>query len=287
MQNRYFNENEFQYAINMMETNPFEAKKRFEDYIDKYPNDYYARAYFVHLLARLDEIDYANEIFDSIKTKVNDDKSFSQSDKRIIGFKCIMALAKIKLLSLEERYDEMLEYYFNNQDSFANRYDMPFLVNFCKIKLGLSELDETSSYRLRQAGDYSDELLLEHLKKHETDYNMDIENPNESVFNPDFPLEEVLKIIRRKIPSNDHLCMGLYDDTYYFKYSNCGRINNKVANYFTVICYHNTPNIITMCPSNNCEHFPIINIDDIIIEDNAKVKTLSQIDKFNARFKRR
>ena len=36
MVNRYFNESEFQYAIKLLETDPFESKKRFEAYLDEY-----------------------------------------------------------------------------------------------------------------------------------------------------------------------------------------------------------------------------------------------------------
>ncbi len=80
---------------------------------------------------------------------------------------------------------------------------------------------------------------------------------------------------------------GYFDDVYYFKYDNCGRIKNHMTNYFTVVCYHNTTNFITMCPNVNCQKLPHVDLNYLKDNENEIKDTRpSKIDKFNRRFKR-
>ena len=289
MQNKYFNEKSFQYALDCVEKNPFEAKRRYEDYLDKYPKDYYARAYYIHLLERICLFELAKKEYNYVEKESSHDLSFNQSDKRAVGFKCIMALAKARLLAHDEKYQELLDFYHNNPDLFDQRGDVSYLSYYCRFHLGQINKDmyNSSSYRYLQVVNYDENRFLDHIKKHQADYNTDLDEPNTSIFTPNFPIEDVVNEIKKYIPGNDKLFPALFDDTYYFKYDNCGRINNKMTNYFVVICFHNKCKFLTMCPANNCEHFPIIDLNYLKEkEDNVKVKRLSQIEKFNKRFNR-
>ena len=104
MANKHFNENAFEYALNYIDKNPYEAKIRFEEYLEKYPNDYYARAYYVLLLERIGLFDLAQEEYDYIEKMIIVDTSFSKSGKRTSSIKYILSLAKIRLLAFHEKY---------------------------------------------------------------------------------------------------------------------------------------------------------------------------------------
>ena len=289
MQKKYFSEAGLQYAQSIIKTNPLEAKTRFEIYLKNYPNDYYARAYYILLLIRLGECEQANSEYNYINNKTANDFKFTSSNKRVVGFQCIMALAKAKLLAHAEKYQELLDFYRNNINLFSNRGDMAILSYYCRNKLGLitDTIDENqASYRYMQTVDYKEERFKEHIKKHQVEYNND-EEINSSLFNEDFPIDKIITEIKKYIPSNKKLYLGLFADEYFFKYNNCGHVMSKSTNYFKVSVFHNTTNFITMCPTLNGENLPNIDLNYMIIEDsNTKVKRLSQIDKFNRRFNR-
>ena len=81
------------------------------------------------------------------------------------------------------------------------------------------------------------------------------------------------------------ICLGLYDDMYVFKYDSCGKDNYKIVNYFKVICFEGTSQIITMYPASDCEKLPYIDLNYMKTkEDTPKIKVLTQREKFNTRY---
>ena len=289
MPNKYFNENEFQYALDTIDKNPFEAKVLFDKYLDKFPKDYYARAYYVILLERLDYIDLA---IDEYKMAIDislQDPLFDINTKRKRAFKCIMALAKIKILASKGKYQKLIDYYEKNIDLFDRRDDTNYLLYYSKAKLGLLDQENiiNGPYRFLQSVNYSEERFKKHITKHQDAYNINEENSSKNVFFREFPINEVILEIKKFIPSSKRLCPGLYDNVYYFKYDNCGRINGKSTNYFKVITFYNTDELITMYPTN--EVYPNI-VEELnyikFNKDDSKVKRLSQIEKFNKKFNR-
>ena len=291
MLNKYFSENEFQYAINLLESDPFKAKERFEEYLNKYPTDYYARAYYVILLTRICMFNKAEEEYNAIIREVNNDSFYAYGANRIKGFNYNMNIAKIKLLGAKENYHELLQLLQNNYQWFNER-DRKYVSYYCRCKLGLLNNGNiacnSNAYRFNQTINYSEESFREHIKKHEADYNFDVENPNPAIFTPDFPMDNIIDEIKKYIPSNKRMFLGYFDDAYYFKYDNCGRVNNKLVNYIKVICFHNTVNFITMYPTSEGEKLPVIDLNYLKEkDDHIKVKTMSQIDKFNKRFNRK
>ena len=99
-----------------------------------------------------------------------------------------------------------------------------------------------------------------------------------------FPINKVLEEIKKYIPSDKRIYNGFYQDTYIFKYDYCGKDDNKAADYFKVICFHNTSDFITMCPSTNCQYLPCIDLN-YMAKEKPKQKQLSQIEKFNKRYR--
>ena len=108
-------------------------------------------------------------------------------------------------------------------------------------------------YLFRQIINYDEGDFLYHIQKHTADFNKDLDTPNPAIFNTEFPINQVIESIKSYIPSSKRLFTGFYEDTYIFKYDCCGRVDNKSTNYFRVICFHDTNNIITMYPNIGCE----------------------------------
>jgi hypothetical protein len=137
-----------------------------------------------------------------------------------------------------------------------------------------------------QAYNYNEELFKEHIKKHQKLYNTDQDNSNEYIFENDFPIEKIINEVKKYIPSDKKICPGYFDNTYFFKYDKCGKVKNTWTNIFTVVCFPNTNNIITMCPVSGYERLPYVNLNYLkdYEEEKTNVKRLSQIDKFNMRY---
>ena len=291
MLKKYFSENEFQYAISLLENNPYAAKERFEEYLSKYPTDYYARAYYVILLTRICLFKEAEKEYNNIIEQSHNDSFYAYGANRIKGFKHNMAIAKLKILGSQEKYQEILLLLQNNYE-LLNDTDRRYISYYCRSKLGMLNIENTpryeNAYRFNQSVDYNEDMFRLHIKKHEADYNIDVDEVNPAIFVPDFPLDNIIDEIKKYIPSDKGLFLGYFDDTYYFKYDNCGRINNKLVSYFKVVCFHNTVDFITMYPTNECEKLPVVDLNYLKEKDEkTKVKTLSQIDKFNKRFNRK
>ena len=287
--NKYYNESAFQYAIDLLENDPFHAKLRFKAYIEKYPKDYYARAYYALLLTRLCEFDEAEAEYDYIKIKSQNDHFYICNQNDLRGFHYNMILVKMKILAYHEKYQELLDFIYKNRDQ-VHPEDIKYISYYCRIRLGIIDKNiETSSYRFLQTYNYNEKLFQEHIKKHLKSHIDDVDKPSGCVFNEDFPIEKVIAEIKKYIPSDKKLFPGYFDNTYFFKYDSCGMVDGTRTNYFTVVCFQNTSNFITLYPTLDCDKLPYVDLNYIrdLEEDKSKVKRLSQIDKFNMRYNRK
>ena len=86
------------------------------------------------------------------------------------------------------------------------------------------------------------------------------------------------------IPNENKLSWGFIEDTYIFKYDGCGRDNDRLVDYFKVVTFKNSKDIITMCPSCDCEEFSHVDLNYLNDKEEQKVKKISQIDKFYKRY---
>ena len=73
------------------------------------------------------------------------------------------------------------------------------------------------------------------------------------------------------------------EDDYIFQYDNCGRDKNRVVDRFKVICFHDTDEIITMCPVFGYDGYPSVDLNYL---RNEKTKKRNMIDRFNSRYSR-
>lgn len=289
MKNKYFNTFEFKSAIELLEKNPELSKLKFEEYLKKYPSDYSAYTYYVSCLITLGYFEEAEKHFEYLKKQNFIDNILNCELKKVKLLQNNIVFSYIKLLCYQHKYEEMYHFCLENF-SIVENIGLSSAFFYCKKKLNMidNSLRYGEKYLYRQIIDYKESDFIDHIKKHLQNFNKDLDNPNYTIFSYDFPIREIIETIKNFMPSYKRLFVGFYDDTYVFKYDCCGRVNNKTTNYFKVICFHDTSNIITMYPCLNCENLPYIDLNYLkqnINEENMKVKKRSQIDKFNQRYK--
>lgn len=287
MRKDYFNKLEFKKAIEIIEVNPLESKLRFEEYINKYPEDYYAYVYYIGTLITLKEFDQAENMFNELNIKFKRNGHFCNQTEKLKLLKQNISFVKLRLLVNQGRYEEAINL-INEPFQFSNDIDLNSVIYYCnkKLRQTKSRNRESHSYLIRQITEYKESDFKDHIKKHSDDFNINAENPNESIFNPNFPIKNIIEEIKKYISSSDKkICPGFYEDVYIFKYDECGRDNGKLVDYFKVVCFNNTQEFITMYPVDKCENLPTIDINYLNTNNKQKVKRMSQIERFNKKYK--
>lgn len=270
-------------AVEMIKYDPENAEEALRDYLEKYPLDYSGYTHYAHALVVLGKGLEALNILSYVeKISKQDSKFYLLSDKVNYLQKQII-INKYRALAQLERYEELYDYY--NKTKHIVDESFTRIKIKCEKELGTLDLPrENQRYLFRQIKEYSEEDFKDHIKKHLSDFNEKLEIPNESIFSYDFPIDDVIEEVKKYIPSDKKLCTGVTEDTYYFKYNDCGRENNRITDYFSLVTLHNTSNIITLFPMTKSEKCPYVDLNYL---NRSKVKTLSQIEKFNLRYKKK
>lgn len=286
MGKNYYNILEFTKASSFLKKNPYEAKIRFEKYLAKYPKDYNGYAYYILSLISLELYEDAEKILDYVVSISQEDKKFMNMTDKLESFNTSIFKCRLKLLSYQGKFEELYKLCGVNLSLVKNDLELKRLYFYATVNSGnrISRERDSYSYVFRQILEYHESDFFEHTQKHLTEQ---IFEDNFSVFVPDFPIHEVVNEIKKYIPSNKRMCSQYFQDEYIFRYDGCGRnSDNKVVNYFMVICIHNTKDIITMYPMVEREELPYVDLNYMIKETEVKVKRRSQIDKFNQRYKK-
>lgn len=269
MEHKYYDKWEFIQALDLFENNPLESKRLFEIYLLKYPKDYSAYTYYCSTLVCLGEFEKAEKELNYVEKIFIHHKHFIDQQK-IESFEQKILFIKIKLLTYTKRYEELYKVLCN----CPKEYMKPIFF-YCKKQIGLLDLNRRgpNSYLFRQINNYSEKDFLEHIQKHLADYNMLEDKRNSNIFVPDFPLYKVIEEIKKYIPSNNRTYPGFFENVYIFKYNGCGREDNKLVDYFKVICLHDTQEFITMCPVSKCENLPYIDLNYLVTnKEDVKIK---------------
>ena len=279
----FFNYRSLEKCMEMIKYDPIGAISAFEKYIDKYPNDYSAYTHYAHSLLVLGKVEDAIKIINYVEKMSKNDINYTKFFKKNDYLNRTIIINKYRILAQLEKYNELYEYY--NKTHFLLTESFNIIPFVCEKKLGLLDSNrDYSRYYFNQMADYNEEDFLKHIEKHMADYNSNVDKSNLAIFSPYFKLDEALKEIKNITPSKKKLCTGIFEDTYYFKYNDCGRDHNKITDYFLVVTFHNTNKIITMCPTigvENCPH------EDLNYLNKDKVKIISQIEKFNRKYKKK
>ena len=303
MSSYFFNKHEFLRALSMADIDLEESKYLFQKYIKKYPKDYGAYAHYAVILIMLRELDEAAKVLDLVNLLVLHDNSFRSN--AIIYNKYIenYNFARIKLFcyqgKIEEVYREYIEpnYHFNGQSEL----DIDILKNnqnvqninleavriYCQKQLGMVAVYDRNKYHYlsRQIIEYHESDFLYHISRHQSINNIGADDPNPAIFGEDFPTKEVIDMIKTIIPNEQGIFSGFIEDSYVFKYDECGCVNGKITDYFQVVTLHGTNSFITMYPATSCEYLPYIDLNHLKKDKkDIKIKKRSQIEKFNARY---
>lgn len=282
MEAKYFNKLESGKIYSLIKTNPMESIEAYEEYLERYPRDYYTYLAYVYALNILSKTKKATEVLEETIEQSSKDKNFTNDLERFKTFKRIAPMRKLEILANEEKYAEAYELALN----IPKNYSLENFLLYCETKLGIVndfERDNTR-YLFRQILQYQESDFENHIRKHLSDCN---EDPEEALFGTDFPISEVIREIKKYIPSDKKLFYGLLTNNYTFKYDGCGRSNNSLQDYFTVTSFHNSDDLITMFPAHHCENLPYIDLNYMIENvEKPKIKVMSQIDKFNQRYRR-
>ena len=91
--------------------------------------------------------------------------------------------------------------------------------------------------------------------------------------------------IKKYIPGNVKIYDGYYTNNYIFKYNCCGEINGKSVDYFSVVTFLDSPNILTMYPNEKGNSYPFIDLNYFENKKDEYSRTRkSAIDKFNDKY---
>lgn len=287
MKNKYYDTWRFRGIVEIMQTAPFEAVQRFEKYIIEFPLDYSIYPYYVSSLITIGQFDKAEEVYNNVVEAMQNNRKWMhylkkyESREKVEHLTKNFLLSKIRLLSNQEKYEELNSLLEKHKD-LVEALEINSVVFLTKCRSGVLEgvTRDKPTYLFRQIVEYGEEDFLDHIRKHLYEF---CDDEFGAVFCKDFPITEVLiEIKKHMIPEN--AIYYIYDNTYYFKYDGCGKNNGESCNYFKVVCFHNTQNIITIFPVNDCYQLPVIDLNYMKIDEKSPVRKLSRIDKFNKRY---
>lgn len=289
MPKNHFNELEFTKILKDVNSDPENVKISLEAYLEKYPEDYRAQAIYVSVLITLRHFNEARILLDSLERKFSSDETISDEFRKKVYDEESIFYSRIRLLCYTGKIKRLYEFLLANKEKLRKANEEGLII-YCQKQLGLLKGANRADYHYlgRQIIKYREGDMLRHVKFHSANYNSEQENPKSAVFSSDFPLDKVVEEVKKYIPSDKRLCFGVMADWYYFKYDCCGKEDYKTTNYFKVVCLQNTKKIITMCPILKADKLPHIDLNYLnqSTNDLPKVKKISQIDKFNRRYKK-
>ena len=287
--NRFFNSDYCRNILNQRSLDPVKAITLMEEYISTYYNDIYSFSSYASLLITVGRFDEAKEILDKLQIEAENNKKYNSLEDGIRGDTLLKNLLFVKLryYIYSGQYEEAYNFILENENKISEKKGISLLTEklFCSKKMGVEhEKEKFERYLYRQIVEYSERDFLEHIKKHFQENVINIADKTESLFYFEFPFEKIYEEIKKSIPGEKRLFNGIIEDTYYFKYDNCGKTNGVNTNYFVVKAFHDSNEFITMHPSLCTENLPYIDLNYLKEEEKPKVRRLSQIDKFKQRY---
>ena len=276
-----------------IKNNPYLAKERYEDYLSKYPLDYNAWSCYINVLIILHQFELAEERLNYLENVVFADKRYVSDPKIMHLKKKEILFCRIKILNHTKRFDDLYRLIRADQNKyFLLEFGFFRLLDvYCRKRLGkFIDIERAEkSYLFHQIADYSFDRMISHVKEHLSDYNSLLDIPENSIFSDDFPLKDILSQFKDYVGYDKKLCYGIIDDVYIFKYDNCGKVNYKTTDFFKVICFSGTCDIITAYPIDNVKHLPYTDLSSFVKNDDdiQMIMRPSARDRFNKRFNRK
>ncbi len=286
---KYYDVLRFRSIMDIYSINIVEAMKRFDAYFEEYPEDYSSYPYYINLLITIGKFKKAEELMGKIESLAKISSTFHVDDEKMKHFKYKMAMCRARILVFENRYKEALDFCRDcgaDPDLRDAADDLGAIIFYCRNKLGFMRKEirpDIKSYLFRQVLVYNEADLLDHIKKHLYSEE-EQEDVNTCFFVQGFPIQEVLKEVKKRISGKNTLYQEFISTTHYFKFDGCGRVDNKIVNYFKVVAIVGTSDLITIYPCREGEYLPHDDLSHLKKEDDVKVERPSQIDKFRRRY---
>ena len=285
--NKYFDQWEFSKAISYIEESPLKANQLLKEYLEKYRHDYSGYCYYAGTFITLGKFDEAQKILDFVEKQAVLDKKFQNFENNYHEYKKNFLYSKLRLLSYKEEYLELYRMCIKNR-SIIREMNLAEVIFWSRYQTGnlIKSSDDLKRYFYRQMVSYNKQEAIDHINRHCADYNSDLDSidRNTNIFVPEFPLNEIVEEIDKYLLSDKIIYAGFIENVYMFKYDECGRQDNRLVNYFKVICYHNTKNIITMCPVAVGENLPYVDLNYLKKEKNNDIQLQSRRDKFYQKY---
>ena len=271
----------------LAEEDPFFAIPNIEKYLETHVDDYRLNSAYCSLLVSVGRYDESLKQMDILLNKMNNDKNFLKQKVRYDETIDNIKFTKFRILINTGKHKEALDYLVKNQNRIKGKNIDDITIGNLKFfllqRLGrIRSRDAYSGYYLRQIVEYSEEDFLDHIKRHFEDYECD--NPSNALFYREFPFEKVYEEITKIIPNDCCLHRGFTDEKYFFKFDNCGRIDNKPVDFFSVAVFNDTKKIITISPCEVGKCLPYTDLNYLKQIDTTKIRKISQIDKFNKKY---
>lgn len=258
---------------------PFDTLEQLKVYIEKYPTDIVAYRTYIIVLIDLGRFEEAETIINFIEHRFP-----NFIDEKFI-------FNKFRLFCFTGRFEEANEMYKAHKEELLSvepRID--FFDVIYRLQKGEQlerHLSPERNYLYNQIVDYNKDDFVEHIKKHTADYNLDIEDSNHAIFNPDFPIDDIIDELEKIIPNENKTYFGFSNNFYVFKFNNAGRVSNKSVDFFRVVTLNGTNHFITMYPMEHGELLPHIDLNHLNKSvDSPKVRQLSRLEKFNQKYEK-
>ena len=263
--------------------------KRIKNYLEQYPYDYPSYCLLASLLVTIGKNDEAQKIIDMIKANVFNNPKFLniKDDNYIYELKLKVIHTQLRIYLYRFDYNKAYELLKDNELMLmdAKIKEIGLAYSYCSKIQNNSNfiIDSNFNYKKRQLLNYSEKAFFEHIDKHLMN---SLENLDSiSKFYDDFDFQKVYNKLKEIIPNNIALHPAFFEDIYYFKYNNCGKLNNKNVNYFTVVAIAGTNNFISMYPTKINDNNLVIDLNYLKENEQSRSRKLSQIEKFNQKYK--
>ncbi len=253
------------------------AIKEYQTYLRNYPNEIVAYIYYADALIKINRLEEAEEMLNIAETmRTSRNSHLSLND---------VLQAKLKLLCCQKKYAEAYALLQENEAFLVGKsFPVNYLKIFLKSKLGIleeSDYQEQNGYAIQQLLKYDEQNAINHIKSHHGfTSDMDLR------FAKEFPIEEMYYQMRAMLPHEERLNSNGIKNYYNYRYNSCGYFHDNLVNYFQVVTFADSNDIITMYPFENKEKNFYTDLSPVPEESMKldRVRRQSQIDKFNQRY---
>ena len=259
---------------------PRESVSEYKKAIKRRPQDQNMKINYIKTLILLGKFDQAEKMIYQLEDMFDYAEEYHFNEAYIEYLNNQIVSLKTQLYIYQGRNQELFELFETNKEEFKHiEKDVKYYILKLQGKLTY-EVDRKSEYFVRQIFEYDEDDFRHHMKKHVYGGRSD------NQFNEDFPVDDVIEMVKERIPSDFRLNPAFYTNAYYFKYDRCGNDHGEETDYFKVITLNNTNHILNMLPVSGVENYPFIDLNELNKQEEVKpyVKKISQIDRFNRRY---